>query len=213
MTVCLIDNHDYAVINATITLTDCFAWICNAHYHAETTKNFDTFDLGLRIHVVSGFPGQVVNIDLRNSAGQSCEVRWPLNSYVACPLEVAGEYAIGVRSLPAPGGGVTDCLSTAQPARIFDNGNVNLQWVSDGNLAVYRNGSGPIWSSNTNGRGARLCFQGDGNLVIYDASSAIWASRTDGDSGSQMALKTNCDLVVRDSSGAERFHTWTYCTP
>lgn len=77
------------------------------------------------------------------------------------------------------------------------NGVFKLKWQDDGNLVLYKNGSTPIWASQTQGTGAKFTFQDDGNLVIYDsANSPIWASNTNNKSVSYVVLQDDGNLVL-----------------
>ncbi len=67
------------------------------------------------------------------------------------------------------------------------NGAYTLTLQTDGNLVLYRKGSGKaLWASNTDGRpGLRVIMQGDGNLVLYGPLKPLWDSKTSGQPGRQ----------------------------
>jgi hypothetical protein len=87
----------------------------------------------------------------------------------------------------------------------------------DGNLVVY-GPAGPIWSSNTSGRGGdRITMQSDGNLVMYAGGAVPFATNTRGGNPS-LVLQNDGNLVVYTSAGpvwaskdsSERAVQWFY---
>ena len=78
------------------------------------------------------------------------------------------------------------------------NGQYLLAMQTDGNLVLYHNGKGAIWSTGTNGKGGfNAIMQGDGNFVVYDVkNSAIWNSKTNGHGGAFLAAQDDGNLVV-----------------
>jgi hypothetical protein len=83
------------------------------------------------------------------------------------------------------------------------DGRFSLAMQTDGNLVLYRNGAGAVWSSKTYGSdGYAAILQGDGNFVLYGAhENALWASGTDGHAGSTLALQADGNLVVYAPGG------------
>lgn len=72
----------------------------------------------------------------------------------------------------------------------------------DGNLVLYRKGSGATWSTATVGRGYSVGMQGDGNLVVRSSSGApVWASGTDGHPQASLSLSNEGVLSIRASAG------------
>ncbi|NQX04741.1 hypothetical protein HQQ82_08000 [Rathayibacter sp. VKM Ac-2856] len=60
------------------------------------------------------------------------------------------------------------------------NGRYRSTFQADGNWVVY-DGTRPVWSSETAGRGAtNISFQWDGNIVIYRNSVVLWSSGSGG---------------------------------
>lgn len=85
----------------------------------------------------------------------------------------------------------------------------------DGNLVIY-GPRGPIWASNTDGRGVppfMLAMQSDGNLVIYGRNGATWASNTNGRGNAPFTLvmQNDANLVIYDSSGRPTWASNTCC--
>lgn len=81
--------------------------------------------------------------------------------------------------------------------------NHTLIFQNDGNLVVYDDGdSNPIWSSNTQGEGARAVFQRDGNLVVYSVyGNPVYSSNTANQGGVVLKLQRDGNLVIYTSSG------------
>lgn len=73
----------------------------------------------------------------------------------------------------------------------------------DGNLVLYNQGGRPVWSANTNGKGAKkLIMQTDGNLVMYSSSGdAIWSTNTQGNNGAFLAVQNDGNVVIYPASG------------
>jgi hypothetical protein len=83
------------------------------------------------------------------------------------------------------------------------NQNFSLQLQTDGNLVLYEEGGGAIWSTNTNGKHAEyLVLQVDGNLVLYgENGSVLWSSETAGQIGGKYHFQLNDDgnLVITNN--------------
>lgn len=77
-----------------------------------------------------------------------------------------------------------------------------LEFQRDGNMVFYRTGSPrPLWSSNTDGRGARAGFQDDGNLVIYDGrGNVVFTTDTQG-RGNNLSVQNDGNVVIYDTRG------------
>ena len=78
----------------------------------------------------------------------------------------------------------------------------SLVMQTDGNLVLYRQGHGAIWSSATNGKdGITAVMQTDGNFVLYSGGGCpLWGSGTSGHSGAFLAVQDDGNLVVYDSA-------------
>jgi hypothetical protein len=75
----------------------------------------------------------------------------------------------------------------------------------DGNLLVYRSGSGTaLWASNTSGHpGAYAVMQSDGNLVIYarPGGAVLWSTHTYGHPGAYALAQDDGNFVIYRSGG------------
>lgn len=82
---------------------------------------------------------------------------------------------------------------------------------SDGNVALYHQGTA-IWSSRTAGRAtSALVMQSDGNLVLYGTSAnAVWNSRTAGSGNAFLAVQDDGNVVIY-AQGRARWSTGTCC--
>ncbi|MEW5743743.1 MAG: peptidoglycan DD-metalloendopeptidase family protein [Myxococcota bacterium] len=82
----------------------------------------------------------------------------------------------------------------------------------DGNLVLYQQGRGALWSSRTNGSGAKAAIlQGDGNLVLYaDNWRAVWSTNTANRPGATLAVQNDGNVVLYQG-GVARWHTHTCC--
>ena len=96
------------------------------------------------------------------------------------------------------------------------NGCHELTMQTDGNLVLYNycTGGNAIWSSRTNGTGAKVMYvQDDGNVVVYDqyAKTAYWATGTDHNwTNVSLAVQNDGNLVVyRNSDGAALWSSHT----
>jgi hypothetical protein len=74
----------------------------------------------------------------------------------------------------------------------------------DGNVVVYQNGGGALWSTGTGGQNtASFIMQGDGNLVLYGPSSEVyWYSNTANHPGAWAAIQGDCNFVIYDGGTA-----------
>jgi hypothetical protein len=70
---------------------------------------------------------------------------------------------------------------------------------TDGNFVVYQ-GSQPVWSTNTAGRGGvRMVLQGDGNLVLLNGSNMpLWDAKTANKGAIGLLLSTSGTLAIVD---------------
>ena len=105
----------------------------------------------------------------------------------------------------------SDRLTTGQKmyaGQYLVSGNVQYALIlqSDGNLVLYH-GTGPLWASNTAGKGASyLAMQSDGNLVLYTSSGKpVWASNTAGKGGSYAVVQSDGNFVTYINGGGP---TW-----
>jgi hypothetical protein len=78
------------------------------------------------------------------------------------------------------------------------DGRFSLAMQTDGNLVLYRNGAGAMWSSGTAGSdGYAAIMQGDGNFVLYGHhSNALWNAATNGNGGAVLAVQEDGNMVV-----------------
>lgn len=94
------------------------------------------------------------------------------------------------------------------------NGKYRLVMQGDGNLVLYKKGTGALWASKTNGRrGAYAVMQGDGNFVVYAGGKPWWASKTHGHRGARLVLQNDGNLVVYDRNGKARWASNTRQQP
>jgi hypothetical protein len=91
------------------------------------------------------------------------------------------------------------------------SGKYALAMQSDGNLVLYHNGVGAIWSTATSGKGGHSAImQSDGNFVLYNAASkALWSSTTSGHSGAYLKIQDDGNLVVYSAGGAALWNSHT----
>jgi hypothetical protein len=92
-------------------------------------------------------------------------------------------------------------LSPGQ-GRTSPDGRFELSYQGDGNLVLYRLSDGaPLWATNTFTPGV-VEMQHDGNLVIYaNGGGAIWSTGTDDYPGARLAVQSDGNLVVYDYYG------------
>ena len=91
-------------------------------------------------------------------------------------------------------------------ARNSADGRFVLVFQEDGNLVLYRTGTGQaLWATNTNGRqGSSLFMQSDGNLVLYDPQfRGLWSSGTNGVPGAGLSIQSDGNLVIYDNRNGQ----------
>jgi peptidoglycan hydrolase-like protein with peptidoglycan-binding domain len=77
------------------------------------------------------------------------------------------------------------------------NRQFRLEFQKDGNLVLYNPQNAPLWTSNTQRRGAKAMMQTDGNFVIYDRTNRpSFATNTAGRPGAYLAIQNDANLVV-----------------
>jgi hypothetical protein len=79
----------------------------------------------------------------------------------------------------------------------------HLDMQTDGNLVLYHDGYGALWSTGTQGTsGYAAKMQSDGNFVLYDHySQALWNSGTQGHPGASLWVQPDGNLVIYPSGG------------
>jgi hypothetical protein len=109
------------------------------------------------------------------------------------------------------GGGQNECncgvlragqvLNVNESRRSCD-GRFYLIMQGDGNLVLYYEGFGALWSTSTTGTPAnRAVMQADGNFVVLDAADQIWwASWTAGAVDPFLGIQGDGNVVVYDSA-------------
>jgi hypothetical protein len=105
------------------------------------------------------------------------------------PADVPGA-ACGVL-LPGQSLGVNQSMSSC-------DGRFTLIQQGDGNLVMYQNGVGALWSSLTSGTTANVTImQGDGNLVTYTPEfKPLWSAQSDGNPGAWLELDNHGSMVI-----------------
>ena len=131
----------------------------------------------------------------------------PLNSAELCAAGLGCVWTgtscvrpkVGLGTVFANGDGLTD-VGTSSSGLVNCHFSAILQ--NDGNLVLFQ-GSSPIWSTQTAGKGvAKMAFQSDGNLVLYNsANSSIWSTRTFNRGAAALLLSTSGSLVIVDGAG------------
>ncbi len=92
-------------------------------------------------------------------------------------------------------------LQTGQSATSPD-GRFTLLMQGDGNLVLYWNGVGALWSTVTGGSNITAKFQADGNLVLYTpGGSSIWQSGTGGNWAAKLFVQDDGNLVIYRGDG------------
>jgi Domain of unknown function (DUF1906) len=81
------------------------------------------------------------------------------------------------------------------------DGRFELAMQTDGNLVIYHEGGGALWSTRTNGGdGYAAIMQSDGNFVLYGHhSNALWSSGSNGHGGARLVMQDDGNLVVYGS--------------
>ena len=108
---------------------------------------------------------------------------------------------------PAPNTSVSNTLNPGQTLQVeiplkSSDGRYIFRFQSDGNLALYDNGS-PSWSSGTvgSGIGGRLVMQFDGNLVLYSKTSIpLWDSGTFNNPGAYFKIQNGPIIYASNGS-------------
>ncbi len=106
-------------------------------------------------------------------------------------------------------------LREGQVLRIDDSrrscdGRFRLVMQADGNLVLYHEGVGALFSSNTFGTGSTYAvMQGDGNFVVYDAIGVAHFDTGSQGAGAYLAIQDDGNLVVYDGGGAVLFASGT----
>ena len=82
------------------------------------------------------------------------------------------------------------------------NCNFSALFNSDGNFVVYQ-GTIPIWSTNTAGKGAtRAQFQSDGNFVVAAGTTVLFNTATNGKAANGFVLGKNGNLAILNTAGS-----------
>jgi hypothetical protein len=83
------------------------------------------------------------------------------------------------------------------------DGRFSLAMQTDGNLVLYQNGVGALWSTHSSGSdGFSAVIQGDGNFVLYGQhSNALWNTQTNGHGGATLVVQDDGNLVVYAPGG------------
>ena len=76
-------------------------------------------------------------------------------------------------------------------------------YQSDGNVVLYRQDGGALWSTNTAGQATtRLTMQGDGNLVLYNGNSPVWSTGPSaGSTSAKLVVQNDGNAVIYRSNG------------
>lgn len=123
-------------------------------------------------------------------------------------------YATGISPPPsAPGGTVITGghrLSAGQSWASPD-GRFHLDYQADGNLVLYQNGVGHIWTTWTNGTSpGRAEMQTDGNFVVYNSGGGVpWHANTYNNPGAYLKLQNDGNMVIYNSGGGVLWQTHT----
>jgi len=93
------------------------------------------------------------------------------------------------------------------------SGVYTLTMQGDGNLVLYHNGVGALWSTSTgvwNQYGYGAYMQYDGNFVLYRMDGLpLWASNTSGYNGSVAVVQDDGNFVVYSANGVPLWATGT----
>jgi subtilisin family serine protease len=98
-------------------------------------------------------------------------------------------------------------------SRTSTDGRFFLIYQGDGNLVLYQNGVGALWSSGTAGTSPGVTvMQTDGNLVVYDAVwSPVWHTYTYNNPGAWLVVQNDGNVVVYGDNGWALWATGTCC--
>lgn len=105
-----------------------------------------------------------------------------------------------------------DVLNIGAKATSCD-GRFSLVMQLDGNLVLYQNNVGALWSTGTNGKGGHhAVMQTDGNFVLYTTNgTALWSSGTWNNCGAWLNVQTDGNLVVYSRAGNPLWTSGTCC--
>ncbi|MBB5731002.1 hypothetical protein FHS99_003516 [Sphingomonas prati] len=105
----------------------------------------------------------------------------------------------------------TDFIINRNTGIVSPDNRFRLTLEADGNLVLYQNSTGPLWSSNTANSGTdRAYFQPDGNLVLYRANdTSTWHSETYMYPCSKLELQNDGNLVITNLDGKPVWQTGT----
>lgn len=112
-----------------------------------------------------------------------------------------------VNNCTRPGVGLNVSFEKGDGLSVIGNTNNTLQncnfsalFTNDGNFVLYQ-GTNPIWSTNTGGKGAtRAQFQQDGNFVIAAGPTVLFNTATNGKAANGLALGKNGNLVILNTN-------------
>jgi hypothetical protein len=91
------------------------------------------------------------------------------------------------------------------------DGRFFLVMQGDGNLVLYWNGHGALWSSVTaNTSGQLAAFQDDGNFVVYGSNGALWNTGTQV-AGARLAIQDDGNLVIYGPNDKVWWSSGTCC--
>jgi VCBS repeat-containing protein len=111
--------------------------------------------------------------------------------------------SVSVPVAPIPSQLVAGQTLTAGQFLTSTNGRYKLVMQGDGNLVLYDNQGGALWSTGTNGRvNVSATMQGDGNFVLYAGQTALWSTKTNGFGGARMVVQDDSNAVVYQGSTA-----------
>ena len=108
------------------------------------------------------------------------------------------------------GGGSVDVLLKEGNVITSKNNKLELKMQADGNLVLYCR-SIAIWSSNTDGHGAKFAsFQKDGNLVIRQDNVIKYAANSYNKGGAELVVQNDANLVIYTNNGEAIWYSKTY---
>lgn len=95
------------------------------------------------------------------------------------------------------------------------SGKVKLDMQSDGNLVLYVEGKGAVWSTNTAGsRAYAAVMQSDGNFVLYDRDDLpLWSTGTQGHPNAYLAVQSDGNAVLYGNASTPLWATNTVMSP
>lgn len=110
----------------------------------------------------------------------------------------------GLIATPSAGLGQSPSQAWLSPGSVLrqgqsiasDSGQFVLRMQDDGNLVLY-GPDGPMFATNTVGKGCQLEMQYDGNAVVYDRGhKPVWNSHTQGNEGAALIVQDDGNLVI-----------------